>query len=325
MSVRNRSARRWRRTTRSASATSLGGEGDGGVRGRSSPRCPFADHLRHRRPRDLEAFGDPSLDDVDVVLAQLPDRLAVLLERRVVLVGAWSGHASQTTRFPDGREPGGPLVHRATRWASLRRQTGQVSSLPRSTGRETGVVLQQEVDRNRRFEDKVVFISGAARGQGSSHAVGFAREGARIIGVDMCSDLEHAPYPLATEEDLAETVRVGGGRGRGDARRGGRCARLPRHEGRTACRRRALRPPGRDPRQRRHLRADAGAVRGHRLLGRDGRDQPHRCVPHREGRAAHHGGAERGRRDRAHVVDRAGSRASTVRPPTTRPSTAWSV
>ena len=62
-------------------------------------------------------------------------------------------------------------------------------------------------DRNRRFEDKVVFISGAARGQGRSHAVGFAREGARIIGVDICSDLEHAPYPGATEEDLAETVR----------------------------------------------------------------------------------------------------------------------
>jgi SDR family mycofactocin-dependent oxidoreductase len=65
----------------------------------------------------------------------------------------------------------------------------------------------REQDRNRRFEGKVVFISGVARGQGRSHAVGFAREGARIIGVDICSDLEHAPYPGATEEDLAETVR----------------------------------------------------------------------------------------------------------------------
>lgn len=64
------------------------------------------------------------------------------------------------------------------------------------------------VDRNRRFEDRVVFISGVARGQGRSHAVGFAREGARIIGIDICSDLEHAPYPGATEEDLAETVRL---------------------------------------------------------------------------------------------------------------------
>ncbi len=66
----------------------------------------------------------------------------------------------------------------------------------------------EQIDRNRRYEDKVVFISGVARGQGRSHAIGFAREGARIIGVDLCSDLEHAPYPGATEEDLAETVRL---------------------------------------------------------------------------------------------------------------------
>lgn len=62
-------------------------------------------------------------------------------------------------------------------------------------------------DRTRRFEDKVVFISGAARGQGREHAVRFASEGARIIGVDVCEDVPSVPYPLATEEDLAETVR----------------------------------------------------------------------------------------------------------------------
>jgi (+)-trans-carveol dehydrogenase len=63
------------------------------------------------------------------------------------------------------------------------------------------------VDRNRRYEGKVVFITGVARGQGRNHAVRFAQEGARISGIDICHDLEHAPYPLATEEDLAETVR----------------------------------------------------------------------------------------------------------------------
>jgi SDR family mycofactocin-dependent oxidoreductase len=63
-------------------------------------------------------------------------------------------------------------------------------------------------DRNRRFEGRVVFISGAARGQGRSHAVGFAREGARIIAVDICDDLPHAPYPGATEADLDQTVRL---------------------------------------------------------------------------------------------------------------------
>lgn len=62
-------------------------------------------------------------------------------------------------------------------------------------------------DRNRRYEGRVVFISGVARGQGRSHAIGFAREGAAIIGIDVCTDLEHAPYPGATEDDLAETVR----------------------------------------------------------------------------------------------------------------------
>lgn len=62
-------------------------------------------------------------------------------------------------------------------------------------------------DRNRRFEDKVVFITGVARGQGRSHAIRFAQEGARIIGVDICGDIPNTPYPLATEEDLAETVR----------------------------------------------------------------------------------------------------------------------
>ncbi|UDY34627.1 mycofactocin-coupled SDR family oxidoreductase [Dermatobacter hominis] len=62
-------------------------------------------------------------------------------------------------------------------------------------------------DRNRRFEGKVVFVTGVARGQGRNHAIRFAQEGARIIGVDLCHDVEHAPYPLATPEDLAETVR----------------------------------------------------------------------------------------------------------------------
>lgn len=63
-------------------------------------------------------------------------------------------------------------------------------------------------DRNRRFEGQVVFISGVARGQGRNHAVRFASEGAHIVGFDLCENVEHAPYPLATEDDLAETVRL---------------------------------------------------------------------------------------------------------------------
>jgi SDR family mycofactocin-dependent oxidoreductase len=59
-----------------------------------------------------------------------------------------------------------------------------------------------------RLEGKVVFITGAARGQGRSHAVRFAEEGADIIGVDICADIPSAGYPLGTQEDLNETVAV---------------------------------------------------------------------------------------------------------------------
>jgi SDR family mycofactocin-dependent oxidoreductase len=58
-----------------------------------------------------------------------------------------------------------------------------------------------------RVQDKVAFISGIARGQGRSHAVRLAQEGADIIGVDILADIPGAPYAGSTEEDLAETVR----------------------------------------------------------------------------------------------------------------------
>jgi SDR family mycofactocin-dependent oxidoreductase len=59
-----------------------------------------------------------------------------------------------------------------------------------------------------RLEGKVVFITGAARGQGRSHAVRMAQEGADIIAVDICRQIESNPYPLSTSEDLAETERL---------------------------------------------------------------------------------------------------------------------
>jgi (+)-trans-carveol dehydrogenase/(-)-trans-carveol dehydrogenase len=58
-----------------------------------------------------------------------------------------------------------------------------------------------------RVEGKVAFITGAARGQGRSHAVRLAEEGADIIAIDICEPIPGAPYAGATEEDLAETVR----------------------------------------------------------------------------------------------------------------------
>lgn len=58
-----------------------------------------------------------------------------------------------------------------------------------------------------KFDGKVVLITGAARGQGRSHAVRFAEEGADIVALDVCHDLDTVPYPLATAADLAETVK----------------------------------------------------------------------------------------------------------------------
>lgn len=61
---------------------------------------------------------------------------------------------------------------------------------------------------SKRFEGKVVFITGVARGQGRSHAVRFAEEGADVIGIDICRPVETTRYPGATPEDLEETVRL---------------------------------------------------------------------------------------------------------------------
>jgi len=53
------------------------------------------------------------------------------------------------------------------------------------------------------FQDRTVFITGAAHGMGRSHALAFAREGARLVLCDACRQYETIPYPLATPEELA--------------------------------------------------------------------------------------------------------------------------
>jgi len=59
-----------------------------------------------------------------------------------------------------------------------------------------------------KLDGKVALISGAARGQGRSHAVRLAEEGADIIAFDYCQQIDSVEYPLATPEDLAETVKL---------------------------------------------------------------------------------------------------------------------
>lgn len=59
-----------------------------------------------------------------------------------------------------------------------------------------------------RLAGKVAFISGAARGQGRAHAVRFAEEGADIIAVDICQQIDSVAYPMGCPEDLDETVNL---------------------------------------------------------------------------------------------------------------------
>lgn len=58
------------------------------------------------------------------------------------------------------------------------------------------------------MDGRVVFITGAGRGQGRSHAVMCAENGANIVGVDICEDLDIVPYKLSTHDDLEETAKL---------------------------------------------------------------------------------------------------------------------
>lgn len=57
-----------------------------------------------------------------------------------------------------------------------------------------------------RVDGKVAFITGMARGQGRSHAIRLAQEGADIIGIDICQRIRNVPYAAPTEADLGETA-----------------------------------------------------------------------------------------------------------------------
>jgi SDR family mycofactocin-dependent oxidoreductase len=58
------------------------------------------------------------------------------------------------------------------------------------------------------LDNTVAVVTGAGRGQGRSHAVALAEQGADIIAVDVCADIDAIPYPLASRADLDKTARL---------------------------------------------------------------------------------------------------------------------
>src|SRR6516164_1203517 len=59
-----------------------------------------------------------------------------------------------------------------------------------------------------KLDGKVAFVTGAGRGQGRSHAIRLAEEGADIIAVDICAPIDTVTYGMATEADLSETASL---------------------------------------------------------------------------------------------------------------------
>src|SRR5258707_8902455 len=103
----------------------------------------------------------------------------------------------------------------SSRWTSPTPSSGwsrtTAATSPASPCRSTPAsrTRSEAHDMAGRVEGKVAFITGAARGQGRSHAVRLAQEGADIIAVDLCESVPSVNrfYRGATEEDLAETVK----------------------------------------------------------------------------------------------------------------------
>ena len=61
---------------------------------------------------------------------------------------------------------------------------------------------------NTRLDGKVALITGAARGQGRSHAARLAEQGADVIAIDICDQIPTVNYAMSTPDDLAQTAKI---------------------------------------------------------------------------------------------------------------------
>jgi (+)-trans-carveol dehydrogenase len=90
--------------------------------------------------------------------------------------------------------------------------SGGMGDLGSSAGRGKVIILDNKtgglMTAGGRLRGKVAIITGAARGQGRSHAVRLAEEGADIVAIDICAQIDSVAYPMATPEDLDETVKL---------------------------------------------------------------------------------------------------------------------
>ena len=212
----------------------LAGAGRRGGAGHPGPgrRHPAVAHRRPGRRQHPAAAGRACAASCGRVLRERPrgagpsSRTSGPGERRTVACAARASTAA--TGCPRSRStwsrPGTPAGRRL-RGPADRARGGARRSPPGPRHRRrwpppAGRRRRPELARERRrarppaagWRGKVALITGAARGQGRSHAVRLAAEGADIIGIDLCADLDAIAYPLATPDRPRRDGPTGRGR-----------------------------------------------------------------------------------------------------------------
>src|SRR6185312_11267438 len=112
------------------------------------------------------------------------------------------------TRWPGSAECRHSQTPPSPLWTWLGTKPWPAGSRPARSGIPVHPGISGREHAMGRVEGKVAFVTGAARGQGRSHAIRLAEEGADIIAVDVPGDYDTVGYPMGTEQELAETVKA---------------------------------------------------------------------------------------------------------------------